>query len=519
MNLILVLTYMLGAIHAMVIDPVSIGDMNNRISLQTLKEIKNNLATELKSLFSPLKEGTQYIINKANGTHFDSSDVVILPSKLLNSDIFEKIGMDFLNKESYSFNLNGQDFIIPKDFKNLFLFNTSKPLSIPTADYHNFSKFIDESLPFDMPSYMNLMNHYLVLPKRYIQSKLNLSSNDTNYIFNKASVFSRSILTSPIAEFPVFRSIISENKPLMVFMFSDSDSTTYQKIKNPIMNIKNYLKQEKFIFSNFFDKFASDWIRNISYDSLISSVFCTTNANNLTDSYCLQIHDKSALFLFPAFYDISHLLKQNKPKSLSKREEVEAQAIRQVHDKLSAAADKFNDVTYELVTQPKQVIERVDERIDQKWYGLGDKIDGKKDSIEDKKDNLKQKMVSTVDLFKDKLGVVKDLQSDDFDLDDNSYRIGDSKISKRDHQERQSLFTLQPEGGFIFPLSLIRVEEQPLESPRHKEYSQVMINNNQPRLFKRFSIFSGDENCEKITWYNVFHHSIFGKPKFCIENP
>lgn len=237
----------------------------------------------------------------------------------------------------------------------------------------------------------------------------------------------------------------------------------------------------------------------------------------MTDSYCLQIRDKSALFLFPAFYDISHFLQQR--QTYVKREDVEAQAIRQIHDKLSAAADRFNDVTYELATEPKQTIEKADERFDQKRYKLADKLDEKKDELENKKDMVKQKVSDTLDQIKDKLGVAKNLQSDDFDLGDNSYKVGDSRILKREYgQNNVSIAPTHPEGGYVFPLSLIRVEEQPIESPRHKEYSQVFIKNHNQPLIKRFSIFSADENCERITWYNVFHHSIFGKPKFCIEN-
>ena len=49
------------------------------------------------------------------------------------------------------------------------------------------------------------------------------------------------------------------------------------------------------------------------------------------------------------------------------------------------------------------------------------------------------------------------------------------------------------------------------ESPRSKDYRQVVYDAvpDDPRLAKR------EEDCVPVTWYNVFHHSVFGKHKFC----
>lgn len=546
MNILFLFVLLFGLyVQAGILEPNVKEEISNRISLQGLRDIKNNLETELKSLVSPV------ILPFRKGSiepGTSKNDLVILPSNLLTSEIFEKLGLDFLNEDSFSFTLNGKELKIPKDFKNIFLFNTTDSLSIPSSKHHNFARFISQSIPFNLPEYMNLMNYYLVLPKTYLSERLNLhlhqepdllSSNctygnssyenaikDIDFI-NPSSIYSRSILETSILDLPIFRSIITDNKPLMVFMFKNSHHDKFENFKNPIMSIKNYLSAEKSLISNFFDNFAQKWIKSVNYDSLVSSMFCTTNSNSLNDSYCLQIRDKKALYLFPAFKNIAELVNLEKEADglvnlerevdlLDKREslddEVSTQTLRQVHDKLSVLADKFNDVTYELATQPKPVIERVDERLDQKRYKFHDKVDAKKDDISDKKDTLKDGIMEKINVIKSKLGVIENFKSDDYDLGDNPYNVKeDNLIAKR---------FLEPEEGLALPLSLLREAEETLDTGRSKQYSQVIFPDHENnKLTKRFSIFSKDEvDCEKITWYNVFHHSIFGKPKFCLDN-
>lgn len=509
---LLVIWIIVLIVQGLWIDPNLKLQIENRISLQGLRDIKSSLESELRSLISPLS------FEKSNDTQSD--DLIILSSNVLNGEIFDKLGLGFLNENGFTFNFNNENIRIPKDFKNLFIFNTSNPLSIPKSKHHNFANFVDQSLPFNLPNHMNLKNYYLVIPKVYLQSKLeSMDVFNSTSVFSK-SVFSKSVLSEKISQMPIFRSIISENKPLMVFMFSDSNLKNFEFFKNPIMNIKNYLKTEKDLISTFFDRFAQNWIKTVNYDSLVQSVFCTTNPSSLDNSYCLQVHDARALYLFPAFFDISRLMtfdhyKNDKLESpapykndtSTKRSDVETQAIRQIHDKVSNLADKFNDVTYELATEPKPLIERMDERFDDKVYKFYDKFDEKKDNIQDKKDKIKESFVDKIDTLKSKLG-----------KSNSGYQLDNSLTRRNFDEEEESLLPFQPEGGLILPLSLIRVAEHTLDSPRHKSYSQV-ITEPARHLTKRFSIFSKDiHDCEKITWFNVFHHSIFGKPKFCLED-
>ncbi|KAK6462762.1 hypothetical protein DFJ63DRAFT_319569 [Scheffersomyces coipomensis] len=402
---------------------------------------------------------------------------------------------------------------------------------------------------------------------------------------------------------------------------------------NTIMNIKNYLpiNGQLTSFSTFFDTFAKDWIANVNYESLIKSIFCTTNVDSLEESYCLRIKDNKSLHIFPAFYDITkfiadkankHLQKlktANTNPGVSKREvvnddensEIESQAFRQIHNRLSNVADHVGEVTFELSTDPKPVFERLDERIDQKLDSAFEKINAypnrlnaKKDSLKEridaKKDNIKEefdlsKMVldekktnfenklrqaftSRLKKYKFKPHIfekVKQQMQDSDDFSDDYYyqqlhqlelehqQEDEQETHQLDQQQQQeeeeeelhryendpdhdyvskrsTFFEIEQdnlkhkhiEGGLVLPLSLIKIQERFIESPRNKRFSQIVFDikddpshefeSNQrsdlKRVFhKRDSIYSEDEDCQKITWYNIFHYSIFGKPKFCIN--
>ena len=99
------------------------------------------------------------------------------------------------------------------------------------------------------------------------------------------------------------------------------------------------------------------------------------------------------------------------------------------------------------------------------------------------------------------------------------------------------------QGGFSLPLSLLNYknpmvnvenmvdaidddvfdDNESTQPPRKTTYSQVMnLDTLSPINRKRSS--SDDEEggdveepCQPITWYNIFHHSVFGEPNFCNE--
>ncbi|GEQ67447.1 hypothetical protein JCM33374_g1112 [Metschnikowia sp. JCM 33374] len=93
------------------------------------------------------------------------------------------------------------------------------------------------------------------------------------------------------------------------------------------------------------------------------------------------------------------------------------------------------------------------------------------------------------------------------DHQNNDTSVDDSKFTETDSDLHQSKHRIFDNDEIVLPLSL-SVQES---TARSKDYRQVVydvfpVKN---RLAKR------DEDCVPVTWYNVFHHSVFGKHKFC----
>ncbi|KAK6453833.1 uncharacterized protein RJT20DRAFT_63710 [Scheffersomyces xylosifermentans] len=329
-------------------------------------------------------------------------------------------------------------------------------------------------------------------------------------------------------------------------MFNQGNNKLQEGALGTIKSIKNYLPTSGgsgISISSFFDSFASKWINKVNYDTLIYSVFCTSNNELLEDSYCLRIGDKSkkSLFIFPAFFDIGKFLKNDEGLEIQDETGVEPQALKQVHDKASSIAERFNDVTYELATDPKPVIENYDERFDSKVDEMLDKKDELMASFGEIKTNwwkeTKQRLLNKADRFGES-SRQPTVADDDWEEEEedsealsegsrDAYRYMDpEEILTNSKVKRSTFFEIEEAnldsheviGGLVLPLSLIRLDESIPKSPRNQHYSQVVfdmqIDSKDSAIAKRDDD-EIDQECTPITWYNIFHFSIFGKTNFC----
>lgn len=516
-------------------------DFPSRTNLRSLRRMKKNSETELRSLMSP------FLNEEAIEKDSDLTDQLLLvPRNLLKSGILTKLGLEYLNQDSHLFNLTHkyQNIVIPKDSKNLFIFNTTDNLSIPRRAQNRFVELIQRSAPFNLPQYMKLVNFYAVIPREYMASHYNSSKN------NLESVLSNGILEVPASKLPIFRRCISENKPLMVFLFNSGKSDDFKASSGTIMNIKNYItrNRQKASVSTFFDSFAYNWIDKINYSSLIQSVFCTTNNKNMDESYCLKVQDKQTIHLFPAFYDIAkrsrtrhHLVdlhlrqdEQDLPEHLNAN-----QAIKEAGDILYSAAQLINGTVYKFAGERFSNAERFNIDAKSKIHKIQDKLGEIPEILGDIEDTLDDPDQSPIINNYD--GLKKIFQLDNGENDEVVHESSFPSSRRRKARLARGLEQLanrghqKPDGGFLFPASLIKFADSIKTAPRKKWYSQVIyspfkIDDNlgdesynetedidNDILHKRLSIFSNDENCDKITWYNIFHYSIYGKPHFCLD--
>lgn len=581
-----------------------------KVSIQKLRNVKKTLESQLQSIMTSERLTSGLMVHKetepkrAHGVFsqykgtkkLDNSSeqeetLYLLPNNLLRPDIFKKLGLGYLSDESSFFNLtyDFQNIMIPKDTKSLFIFNTTKPLSFAKDKTNNFAEFLGSSAPFNLPDYTSLINHYAVIPKSYLRSHFNLSK-----LINPGSVYYNSVLEVPVAKVPIFRNYITENKPVMVFLFNDGvedNSSQMGTEEATIMNFKNYLPQSKtsHMISSFFDSFANNWIGQVNYDSLIHSIFCTTNVQSLDDSYCLKIHDKDAIHLFPAFFDVSRFIDPESKKLGSNN-----------LDGTIPSSPLNNEVNLEKLTNNVSPTTTLQSDVDGKH--LSSSITSKSSltdasklspvassshnaaATDDEKAftetlvpllsiaqspssqallmslpsttyhpemEYRQEEADGSTLMPDHstkgLAQVDDIHPTDLSLlgnYENTISLKDAKsnstidmklknlflsLLKRSFEEDEiHLLNRKPDGGLILPVSLIKeLKETDFVSPRKKTYAQVVYNNEPQRKVirkyadeftsKRTAAFSDDENCEKITWYNIFHYSIFGKPNFCLD--
>ncbi|KAI5968264.1 hypothetical protein CANMA_002480 [Candida margitis] len=391
-----------------------------------------------------------------NRSGLDNDNFVIIPKELINPTMFSTLGLNKLfnltdnldkgHNKWMNFSLQDQIFI-PHEFKTYFIFNTSLvKQSLGLDMIHKFQqqqqqqqqqldqnahyssntlhKFLSRVVPFDMPELVELVDYYMVLPN--LPQLHNLTS----------SIYHEGLLGYPMDKLPVFRTRLSENKPLIVFMFNEtdatqidefsssslsmqSDSTGTKKAKH-IMSIKNYLKSPT-TFSTFFDTFAKNWIHQVDYDSLIHSVFCNVNNHDEDHSFCLRVRQQM-VDIVPAFQKfiaksdpnvVVAAAAANEPvsdtaASLLKHDDgpiwedvkVESQAVKQVHDKLQAkkhALTMAGTAGVNLIRYPKDTLHKLDDFIDEKIDNRLNKIDDKKDSLLDSIDDKKYSFLGSID--------------------------------------------------------------------------------------------------------------------------
>ncbi|KAG5420499.1 hypothetical protein I9W82_002380 [Candida metapsilosis] len=405
-------------------------------------------------------------IISASSSALQNDNFVIIPKELINPTMFSTLGLnklfdlaDELHQEHVShkwmnFSLHDQIYI-PHEFKTYFIFNTSSIKQSMGLDMihnlqkqkqdeeqqqsfssHTLNKFLSHIVPFDIPELVELVDYYMVLPN------LPHLSNLTSAIYHEG------LLSYPMSQLPVFRSQLSGDKPLIVFMFNETDTSSdsintasisslhqqhlpqhksdpnLKSSTTQIMSIKNYLKSPT-TFSTFFDKFARDWIDQVDYDSLVHSVFCNVNNQDEDHSFCLKLRQQ-VVDIEPAFKKFvamsdpnvvdraaSMVSQRHKGKGrdgaatflkLANDEyddvKVHAQAVRQVHDKLQAkkhALTMAGTTGINLIRDPKTVIHQLDDYIDDKLDTQLNKLETKKQELWDTLDDKKDAVLSSID--------------------------------------------------------------------------------------------------------------------------
>lgn len=425
-------------------------------------------------------------------------DTLIIPKHLINIKVLNSLGLRNIVKNSKKFKLNNKAFetnleiLVPDNVIPFFLFNTSDSLNIPKEKTRvEYAKFIDNSIPFNLPEFISLIDYYLILP---IPKNFNINSVHEGIILtskNHLSIFKQSLSTN------------ENNQPLLVFMFrSGNDVFNAKEFNLPLIKIKNYLGNNH--LQSFFDIFAKNWINDVNYSQLVNSVFCTLNIDMFDKSFCVKVKpDSSSLSLFPAY-------------------------------NLESKNEKRNDYEFRELTLPLSIIKDVDNdnlsNIDKfqprtKSYS---QISSKPETLRMKtKQSLlkRSKNSKTSKYSKEQISNIQKQLNNELKIKNQKYKnlkeipgsyVVSNILNKNDSPAHKSKKSTEKK------LLLEKVNKAPhsIETSHIKNNKTIIDHNNKIYTTNTEASISTskkekEKDCVPITWFNVFHHSIYNDQNFC----
>lgn len=521
------------------------------LNIEALKRCKAKLEELLISMTH------ERIVANSNTTE----ELYLIPRTLLNPDGFAKLGLDRLVSNSSIMNLTinkdkySESLLVPNNAKSLFVFNSNKASKVPKGEI-NLATFLDSAPPFQIPEMTDLVDYYLLFPKSYLQAKL-IEFGDLKY--------SSFVVKSNSLNLPLFRRSISDGQPLIVFMF-EQNSLNQDKLTS-VMNIQNYLPLNGQVgsISTFFDNFASSWIENVGYQNLVHSVFCMTSNDT---GYCLRIPNNKLVELLSLF----NSKKYQKGDLADGDDDANLDIVfnSQVITQISKTVKKATDVLGKAVADSRESIQDADSRLDsqiKQFVGADNEYELRPTLLRKvKNEKRNQEVVKKIDLVQNRqidktnlsewvvlpLALLRmnepEIESprskkftqvyyplgneeDEFGSSADIYLTphvssGGSFIKEVEdlgHDSRKVFSSDLPVSANAFP-KLIPQNFQDGISSGHLR--PLKVRPVKAEAFQRFSNITKNlakrdvplmEDCEKVTWFNVFHHSIFGKPKFCME--
>lgn len=281
--------------------------------------------------------------------------------------------------------------------------------------------------------------------------------------------------------------------------------------------------------THIFDVLAEFWTSAATLPQLLHSTFCTFN-QNLSNGYCMLIegHKKIHMSTFPAILK----KRDDSNEQITDSEDVfTSQVLRQIQNKVENAAHRFINNAEYFADDPDAFLDDFDELIDRKIIDVNRKflrttqrigqlpnkvdraIDGQIRKVAEarldtgfEEDPNNENGVDVLNYYRGQ----EDSDDEDDDEDEIVYQTtvaSNEMLRKRDgvvHDEHDE----HDEHDITIPLSLLMGTRN---IPRLKLFKNVVTQSTIGNLKKR----EVSNMCVPITWYNVFHNSIFGNYKFC----
>lgn len=551
---ILAILEALALSFALTIQTENLGDSDNdniAVSQQT-----NTLQTELQSMGILNHDFTQEFIQQdADGVDGRSDRVFVIPRNQITERVLNRLGFKDLVKYLKRFKLQNplfsshSDIIIPENTVPYFLFNTSDHINIPKSHSRlEHAQFLDQSAPFQLPKFSALVDYLLVIlmPRTF-----------------KHQHMKKDVIIARSESLPLFAHAIKSGVPLLMFMFRSGDRSFNgsNEFGIPLSGVD---RQE---LNKFFDVFAQTWTQSINFLGLLHGVFCTVNVESKKNSFCLKIKDDmDNLVLFPPFDRYrSHIDKRDRSPAYHGFTKSDKRLLLQKRDERlddlshssTSPAQNCNHVASDLTIPLSLVKEAASDG--QKAYSsrssgysqmnirgepslsqrsrtsYGDGHDLTNAKVEPKiRPRLADRLLTKK--IKDKKIKDKKIKESADTYVQNSHMKKNNVGADKDTQQRGTnrrfsvIKNSSTDGGsrgeFTIP-EMYTYDSQEIvaewndKMKRQRQADKQLVVKLQSSATSNTTAETtthgagGSKDCEPITWFNVFHHSVFGKTKFC----
>lgn len=271
-----------------------------------------------------------------------------------------------------------------------------------------------------------------------------------------------------------------------------------------------------------FDTLASLWGSVASLPQLLHSTFCTYNEKSRL-GYCMEIGDNSEIRMsvFPKLTkrEVDEIITEDFAEfegEFDDEDVVTSQVLRQAQNRLGRAVSRVEDQAQLLAGDPQAFVDDWDERLDskidetqRKLVRAGHRLVLVPSKIDTKIEGAIDEQIRKVAESRLQLGSedederAKYYPSQQIDEATEFYVTLVSKREQKEYQEHE--VHRQEISDIVIPLSLLKAGKI---VPRPKLFKNVVQQSTELTLKKR-------QDCVPVTWYNVFHHSIFGDYRFC----
>lgn len=498
-------------------------------------------------------------------------DIFVIPRSHITERTLNSLGYKDLVKYAKKFRYANTlfkshlDILVPEKTIPYFVFNTSDPLNMPTSQSRlMYANFIDSSAPFTLPGLSTLVDYLLILP---------IPSNGA---FDPDSL-NPNILTTKSNSLPMFAHAVRDGVPLIVFLFkSGTETASSKEVSIPLMGPRTIVTDHE--LNVFFDEFAKTWVQDINMSQLIHGVFCTLNVKSTSQSFCIKIKDDlTNLLLFPAYDRSTSNVKRglfdqaissseipNKRVLLQKRtDHVNGKVISRANHNTQLAPLEELTIPLSIVKENRANLEDQGysprrRKYSSSQYGKDiqhDKLsrreasnttavenDERDDELAKTKieeirnrleDRLHQKKIkdrnirgSSDTYIQTKLGKVRHGSHKQKSSDIGAPKWSNIKVKPSQRKIKFTESHVASDGEDVAhewneKLRRERQSRQKLvklqSSISRNNHKNVSGSGSESESGSGSGPVTGQQNggCEPITWFNVFHHSVFGKTKFC----